>query len=34
MLAATLASNLTGNVLSGKGIIRTGKGTIIAGQGF
>ena len=34
MLAATLASNLTGNVLSGTGIIRTGKGTIIAGQSF
>ena len=34
MLAATLASNLLGNVLSGKGMTRTGKVAIRAGQGF
>ena len=34
MLAVTLASSLLGNMLSDKGVIRAGKGTIRAGQEF
>ena len=33
-LIGTLAASLLGNILSGKGIIQTGEGTIRAGQDF
>ena len=34
MLAAMLTSSLLGSMLSDRGVIRAGKGTIRAGQGF
>ena len=34
MLLGTLSTNLLGNILRGKGVMRTGKGTVRAGQGF
>ena len=34
MLLGTLGASLLGNLLTGKGIIRTGEGTVRAGQDF
>ena len=34
MLLGTLAANLLGNTLSGRGVIRAGEGTIRAGKSF
>ena len=34
MFLGALGASLLGNLLSGKGVIRVGEGTIKAGQGF